>query len=67
MTSPYFTRTEAADYLRRSPQAFDEWARRRGVQPEARVGTSPLFTRATIERVIRLDRDKTPKRRQVSA
>ena len=53
--SPYMTAREAAEYVRKTPKAFDEWVRRRGIPVAGCAGRLRLFTTATLDRVLRLD------------
>lgn len=54
MTSPYLTAREAAEYVRKSVKAFDHWVSRRGVSC-VRAGRIRLFTKDTLDRVLRND------------
>ena len=55
MTSPYLTAREAADYVRKTPRGFDRWVERRGVPVAGRAGRIRLFSKDTIDRVLRND------------
>ena len=55
-SSPYLTRREAAEYVRApSVKAFDQWVKRRGVSCAGRRGRIRLFTKDTLDRVLRHD------------
>jgi hypothetical protein len=61
VASPYLTVHEAAAYCRKSLKAFDAWARRRGLLPDARTGRTRLYKESTLRRV--LEQDARPWRR----
>lgn len=47
---------EAAEYVKApSVEAFDQWVRRRGVSCAGRCGRIRLFTKDTLDRVLRHD------------
>ena len=66
-SSPYLTRREAAEYVRSpSVKAFDDWVRRRGVSCAGRRGRIRLFTKDTLDRVLRHDALWSTRRREKS-
>ena len=66
-SSPYLTRREAAEYVRApSVNAFDKWVRHRGVSCAGRRGQVRLFTKDTLDRVLRHDALWTTRRRDKS-
>jgi hypothetical protein len=64
VTSPYLNSREAAAYVRKSLKGFDHWVATRGV-PYVRAGRIRLFTRDTLDRVLK--NDARPQLRRVSA
>ncbi len=66
-SSPYMTAKEAAEYVRKpSVKAFDDWVRSRGVSCTGRCGRIRLFTKDTLDRVLRHDALWSTRRREKS-
>ena len=54
--SPWLTPEQAAAYVGcRTIKAFNTWTERRGVPPDGKRGRLRLFTKATLDRVLRND------------
>ena len=65
MTSPYLTAKEAAEYVKApSVKAFNDWVTNRGVSCAGRRGRIRLFTKDTLDRVLRHDALRSVQQRE---
>lgn len=56
--SNYLDAYNAADYLGMTYRAFDNLARRQGLQPDGNRGRARLYTRKTLDRLVQTIRDR---------